>query len=478
MSLLSPSESNAFQSFLSTMDYPDEAISASDWAIYNSSAAMHQVLDDPLLENSVNPGHREALAKATKDLMSLDSDMWDAGSSMMDHHPNTPHQAFDAHGRHNGNYDHQLLAHQQQVLQHQRQQHQQRQNSFSTNRDIFPFLHNKQQPTPLQYMQQQQQHAQMSSMNSLSHSSTTSSFGFQQRHNSISMTPPLHHQQQQPSQQQQQVNIPQQPQRGASPVSRGTRLRGAGSARSLSGSSRPSTSAPNGNDASTSSAGARNNTADAAGTSKRVRTSTSPPIVNRTGQPQKPTLLSPSQKKANHIQSEQKRRANIRRGYEALCETVPALREAIREEEEQERMSNSGSGTRKKTRNKKGAKDGDERDKDRLDGRAGPRSENVVLSKSEYFLFLVWSPGSDCSISLSIFEIPPKLLNSKCMRICSLYSFSNRPHPTTNIRPLFSPRTTASRAFVPTTRALCADAADFRSAMGKRMERWRGKTGR
>lgn len=61
---------------------------------------------------------------------------------------------------------------------------------------------------------------------------------------------------------------------------------------------------------------------------------------------------------------------------------MPALREAIREEEEQEKMSNGGSGTRKKARTKKGAKDGDERDKDRLDGRAGPRSENVVLSKT------------------------------------------------------------------------------------------------
>ena len=50
----------------------------------------------------------------------------------------------------------------------------------------------------------------------------------------------------------------------------------------------------------------------------------------------KGTLLSPSQKRANHIQSEQKRRANIRRGYEALCEVVPALREAIRAEEERE----------------------------------------------------------------------------------------------------------------------------------------------
>ena len=48
----------------------------------------------------------------------------------------------------------------------------------------------------------------------------------------------------------------------------------------------------------------------------------------------KPALLSPSQKRANHIQSEQKRRANIRKGYEALCEVVPALRDAIRAEEE------------------------------------------------------------------------------------------------------------------------------------------------
>lgn len=182
-------------------------------------------------------------------------------------------------------------------------------------------------------------------------------------------------------------------------MSRGIRLPGAGSTRSLSGSSRPSTSAPNGNEASTSSAGARSNTVDAIGMSKRARTSTSPPIVNRPGQPQqKPTLLSPSQKKANHIQSEQKRRANIRRGYEALCETVPALREAIREEEEQERMSNGGSGTRKKTRTKKGAKDGDEREKDRLDGRAGPRSENVVLSKSGYFLFIFRMPGVPFSL--------------------------------------------------------------------------------
>ncbi|EIN04065.1 hypothetical protein PUNSTDRAFT_30592, partial [Punctularia strigosozonata HHB-11173 SS5] len=96
----------------------------------------------------------------------------------------------------------------------------------------------------------------------------------------------------------------------------------------------------------------------------------------------KPPLLSPSQKKANHIQSEQKRRANIRRGYEALCETVPALREAIRlmEAEQgtglpdgQEEAGKKG----KKRRSKKVNDDGE-----RVDGRAGPKSECVVLQKT------------------------------------------------------------------------------------------------
>jgi len=104
-----------------------------------------------------------------------------------------------------------------------------------------------------------------------------------------------------------------------------------------------------------------------------------------TSTPKQQTLLSPSQKKANHIQSEQKRRANIRRGYEALCETIPALREAIREEEEAlenglGRGSVGSAGGKKKTRGKKGQ--GKDDDKDRIDGRAGPRSENVVLSKT------------------------------------------------------------------------------------------------
>ncbi|KAI6123569.1 hypothetical protein EDD16DRAFT_1471613 [Pisolithus croceorrhizus] len=84
-------------------------------------------------------------------------------------------------------------------------------------------------------------------------------------------------------------------------------------------------------------------------------------------------LLSASQKKANHIQSEQKRRANIRRGYDALCEIVPTLREACQAEEERITANGKGRGRRRG----KSKEDGE-----RIDGRAGPRSENVVLSKT------------------------------------------------------------------------------------------------
>ncbi|KAI0768167.1 hypothetical protein BD413DRAFT_479889, partial [Trametes elegans] len=105
----------------------------------------------------------------------------------------------------------------------------------------------------------------------------------------------------------------------------------------------------------------------------------------------KGALLSPSQKRANHIQSEQKRRANIRRGYEALCEVVPALREAIRAEEEREAAGGGGGGGGDDADGKgKGRAGGrPERGKKRrksegekADGRAGPRSENVVLQKT------------------------------------------------------------------------------------------------
>jgi hypothetical protein len=104
------------------------------------------------------------------------------------------------------------------------------------------------------------------------------------------------------------------------------------------------------------------------------RAGTSTPLQAASGS--KPALLTASQKKANHIQSEQKRRANIRRGYEALCETIPALREAIRAEEE----ANTGLGTGGKKRRARGrvSEDGE-----KVDGRAGPRSENIVLAKNK-----------------------------------------------------------------------------------------------
>ncbi|PIL35735.1 transcription factor [Ganoderma sinense ZZ0214-1] len=108
----------------------------------------------------------------------------------------------------------------------------------------------------------------------------------------------------------------------------------------------------------------------------------------------KGTLLSPSQKRANHIQSEQKRRANIRRGYESLCEVVPALREAIKAEEERERaktrerdldgledVDGKASSSSRTRGGEKGKKKG-RGEVEKADGRAGPRSENVVLQKT------------------------------------------------------------------------------------------------
>jgi hypothetical protein len=98
-------------------------------------------------------------------------------------------------------------------------------------------------------------------------------------------------------------------------------------------------------------------------------------------------LLSASQKRANHIQSEQKRRANIRRGYEALCDTIPALMEAIRKEEEEATatLANTGSGSSRNPLRKKKARSPHD-DGEKIDGRAGPRSENIVLQKSRCHL--------------------------------------------------------------------------------------------
>ena len=118
---------------------------------------------------------------------------------------------------------------------------------------------------------------------------------------------------------------------------------------------------------------------------KRLRPSPSRASASASSQAlpgSKPTLLTASQKKANHIQSEQKRRANIRRGYEALCETIPALREAIRAEEEASNGLGPG-GKKRRSRGRVGE------DGEKIDGRAGPRSENIVLAKSKSPLLFV-----------------------------------------------------------------------------------------
>ncbi len=71
---------------------------------------------------------------------------------------------------------------------------------------------------------------------------------------------------------------------------------------------------------------------------------------------------------------------------------MPALREAIRREEEEHKLlaqantggSDSAGKVKKKLRARRKVAEGPER----MDGRAGPRSENIVLSKSEGQIFI------------------------------------------------------------------------------------------
>jgi len=115
-------------------------------------------------------------------------------------------------------------------------------------------------------------------------------------------------------------------------------------------------------------------------------------------------LLTEAEKKANHIASEQKRRANIRKGYEMLCDIVPPLKEALEreaagkdgsappaaamEDEEEDEEETTASGRKKKRKVKKRDPEaaGCEIGGERIDGRAGPRSEAIVLMKSIEYL--------------------------------------------------------------------------------------------
>ncbi|KAF8626116.1 hypothetical protein AX17_006611 [Amanita inopinata Kibby_2008] len=350
-SLLTPSESHAFQSFLSSLD-----VSAPEWTLYSSGNPEDIVVDVPVPQAQ----GREALAKATKDLMSLDADRWSDPSSnpSLDYHNRQhPHQHYPHH-----QYDYQ-----RQSQFHQMGEHQQRQRPASFSHDPFPFLHKNQ--------------SYHRSHHSVQHTLPDSSSNLHPRdinHLRPLTVPTLHH---------------------------AMSANGHGQMHSASSSTSTTTSSATTPSTTTSmplfpfSAGGSTSstTTDArphrvpSPRSKRQSLSGQASSTASQSSSQKQNLLSPSQKKANHIQSEQKRRANIRRGYEALCDTVPALREAIREEEERDAETRAGNLSNGRTntgrfgpsgkpkRSKK--KDGDSA-AERIDGRAGPRSENVVLSKT------------------------------------------------------------------------------------------------
>ena len=137
-SLLSPSETHAFQSFLSSIDYNDQAsTSPPEWggSVY---ALHHQYRDDDILVDNVPQAQgTEALAKATKDLMSLDSDRWNSSSMSANH----------SHSQHDFNQQHQVYDSQGQYQHHAQHQLQQphRSSYSSSSRDSFPFLHTKNQ---------------------------------------------------------------------------------------------------------------------------------------------------------------------------------------------------------------------------------------------------------------------------------------------------------------------------------------------
>lgn len=91
--------------------------------------------------------------------------------------------------------------------------------------------------------------------------------------------------------------------------------------------------------------------------------------------------LTEEQKRANHIASEQKRRTAIRSAYDELCNVVPSLRAAVKEYEER---LNKVHGSAAVTDTVAGALTGGiEIGGEKVDGRAGPKSEAVVLGKGE-----------------------------------------------------------------------------------------------
>lgn len=150
----------------------------------------------------------------------------------------------------------------------------------------------------------------------------------------------------------------------------------------------------------------------------------------------KPTLLSTAQKKANHIASEQKRRAAIRTGYERLCDAVPALKAAVAEDEARSarggRGSKSSSSTTTATTRGKGKATATKKDKvgqngEKVDGRAGPKSEAIVLAKCALpfclsFLFATFRRLTSILAFISAVAYLRALLQSRASLLQSLAS--------------------------------------------------------
>ncbi|KAF9223740.1 hypothetical protein BS17DRAFT_733478 [Gyrodon lividus] len=309
MSLLTPSESRAFQSFLDSAAFP---------------ADLNMQLE---ISHEHMPPARgtEALTKATKDLMSLDGDKW--------RHPLGPHPPPGE----------------------------------SSATPVYRQPQVQTDPLSLLYPTRQQRFSGSKGRGTdqaslLSARSASSSFRSQVQQ------PPLHH--------------------VTSSATDSSRTRSSYDPSSSSSSSKSPIDPSRSSSSSSThtwtparpSSTKRSPPPDANLSNKRHRLSTASQELLGEARllPQnKAALLSPSQKKANHIQSEQKRRANIRRGYDALCETVPALREACQAEDEQNLVNDK---RRNRRKGKGKAKDDD--DGEKIDGRAGPRSENVVLSKT------------------------------------------------------------------------------------------------
>ncbi|KAJ3714073.1 hypothetical protein C8R42DRAFT_646482 [Lentinula raphanica] len=354
--LLTPSESQQFHTFLSAMDFNDSNdarnVTNVDWTTYNSDGHAQSIPDVPHIQG------REALAKATKDLMSLDAEGWNSVPVM--HQYQQQQQQQQSYNFMN-----------QQSTRYGYVMHDDRQSDLYQQNDAFPLIPKQSSKSPHPSFP----HSHSAPSHPINHGNLSQSLSVSPSHT---------------------LGTSQDPRSGSSMRSSFSSM---GSPPTTASSSTFSVNNPSHHEvvgnanhhpsAPSAESLPHSGLSDANGFHKRPldaspysssnkRSRPSPPAVQSL--PTKATLLSPSQKKANHIQSEQKRRANIRRGYEALCETVPALREAIRAEEEAQ-MTSDPNGSGKKLKRGRRAKI-DDGTGEKIDGRAGPRSENIVLGKT------------------------------------------------------------------------------------------------